>query len=463
MNSLSKEIFRAYDIRGIVGDQLNPQVANLIGRAIATKAVANGADRIAVGRDGRDSSPELAKAVADGICQAGLASIELGLTPTPAAYWGAFELAEGNGVVITGSHNPKEYNGIKIMLNGKPLAGDEIEQLYLLIAESRLSEGGVTGVRSQASIMEEYLDELLTGHKLSRPVKVVVDCGNGVTGPSAPLALERLGCEVLPLFTEVDGSFPNHHPDPANPANFETAIKLMREQNAEITIAFDGDGDRLGVALPDSGVIYPDRFLLALVQDFLRDKPGETVVFDVKCSRVLEKFITQNGGKPVMCRTGHSFVKQHMAEIGAKFGGELSGHIFFNEGRWRFDDALLAAVKLLSLVAATDSAESLFASLPNAPASPEYTIRLPENAPPPQKIVDNFVAIAKFSVEPEKLITIDGYRAEWQDGFGLVRASNTTPSLVARFEGDSQQSLTRIQNEFRENLQKLPTNLSLPF
>ncbi len=293
-------------------------------------------------------------------------------------------------------------------------------------------------------------------------MRIVVDCGNGATGPSAPQALERLGCEVLPLYEEVDGSFPNHHPDPAEPANLADAIELMHSSGAELALAFDGDGDRVGLCLPQSGIVYPDRLLMALARDFLLANPGESVVYDVKCTRLLKGFVAERGGKPVMCRTGHSFVKQKMAAIGAKLGGELSGHIFFNEGRWRFDDALLAAIKLVALAAGADSAEDLFAQIPSAPSTPELKAQLADGDPDPAELVEQFVASAKFASPPTQLVTLDGLRAEWSDGFGLLRASNTTRSLIMRFEGDTDQALHRIRNEFASNLHRIKSDLRLP-
>ena len=282
--------------------------------------------------------------------------------------------------MVTGSHNPIEYNGIKMMLGGSALAGDEIQQLYLLIAEDRLAarRGGPGEHGEDTRIMDSYRADLLAGRSLARPVKVVVDCGNGAAGPLAPAALADLGCEVVALHDEIDGTFPNHHPDPADPKNFADAIAAMAREQAEMAIAFDGDGDRIGVALPDSGIIYPDRLLMVLARDFLLANPGEKIVYDVKCSRLLADFISERGGRPVMCRTGHSFVKQEMERSGARLGGELSGHMFFYEGRWRFDDALLAAVKLAVLVAGDESASALFAQIPDAPASPEIKIDLPD-------------------------------------------------------------------------------------
>ena len=455
--NLAREIFRAYDVRGIVGEQLTDAAASLIGSALATKAMAAGVRRLAIGRDGRESSPSLARALAEGVNRTGLDTVDVGLCPTPGLYWAACELAEGNGAMITGSHNPVAYNGIKMMLGGSALAGDEIQQLYLLIAEQRLaaSRGGPGQHSEDFRIMDSYCADLLAGRSLARPVKVVVDCGNGAAGPLAPGALARLGCEVVALYDEVDGTFPNHHPDPADPKNFADAIAAMEREQAEMAIAFDGDGDRIGVALPGAGMIYPDRLLMALVRDFLLANPGEKIVYDVKCSRLLADFIAGRGGRPIMCRTGHSFVKQEMERSAARLGGELSGHMFFYEGRWRFDDALLAAVKLAVLVAGDESASALFAQIPDAPASPEIKIDLPAESPAPAELVEKLRACPGFATEPEKLITIDGLRAEWKDGFGLLRASNTTRSLIMRFEGDSEAALGRIRDEFSVRLQQL--------
>lgn len=325
--NIDPAIFRAYDIRGIIPDALDPEVAHLIGQAFATRAMSTGATKIVVGRDGRLSSEELAAALIDGIVETGLDTIDLGMVPTPSAYWAAFCLAGGNCAVITGSHNPKEYNGIKMLLDGQALSSEEIQGLRILISENRFSSRGAAGMRERNdNLMDAYTADLLAGHKLARPLKVVVDCGNGVMGPFAPLILRKLGCEVIELFCEVDGNFPNHHPDPSVPDNFAEAATACKQHQAEIALGFDGDGDRLGVWLPDSGIIFPDRLLMALAADLLHKQPGATILFDVKCSKHVGPYIAAKGGKPQLCRTGHSFMKRELIKTNSPLGGELSGH-----------------------------------------------------------------------------------------------------------------------------------------
>lgn len=458
---MAAEIFRAYDVRGKTGSQLSRKVLGEIGLALAAKAMAAGASVLAVGRDGRETSAEYAAALIGGINRAGLDALDLGLTPTPAAYWAALELADGNCAVVTGSHNPRDYNGVKMMVGGATLAGDEIQELRHLIEQDRCGDSASPGTRSSVPIMGRYLDDLLSGRDIARPVKVVVDCGNGATGPYAPQALRRLGCEVLALYDQVDGTFPGHHPDPTVPENMRDAAALMRETGAELALAFDGDGDRLGLMLPEAGFVYPDRILMALARAHLLTDAGGTVVYDVKCSRMVAPFVSAHGGKPLMCRTGHSFVKQMMAATGARFAGEMSGHFFFREGRWRFDDALLAAAKLLALVAAAGSAEELFATLPDSHATPEIRVLVPDEKSP-HDLVERLGREASLPGDP-KLVTIDGLRAEWAYGFGLVRASNTTPCLILRFEGDSQDTLSGIKESFRKILDDLDEELELNF
>lgn len=465
---ITPTIFRAYDIRGIVARDLNETAARLIGQALATQGKEAGVTCIAVGRDGRNSSPQLAAALCAGIHTAGVNTLDIGMVPTPVTYWAAHHAAGGSCAMITGSHNPKDYNGIKMMLAGTTLAGAQIQQLRELIDADNLADVGTVAAargsgQTDLSILAAYGDALVAGRHLKRPVKVVVDCGNGVTGVCAPDLLTRLGAEVIPLFTEVDGEFPNHHPDPADPANFAAASAALTEHNAELALAFDGDGDRLGIWLPTSGMMFPDRMLMLLARELLAQPQHAqaTVIYDVKCSNNLATFIRAHGGTPLMVRTGHSFVKRALAETGAPLAGELSGHFFFNEGDWKFDDGLLAAVKLLELVAASPSAEELCATVPDSWATPEYQVDLDATVDAPAVIatlatLDNFPGALELS-------TIDGVRAQWADGFGLVRASNTTPSLILRFEGHDAQACARIMDCYRACLRHALPETDLGF
>ena len=450
--SVAKEIFRAYDIRGVVPDTLNTTVAHAVGRALAVMAKGRDIRCIAVGRDGRDSSPDLAAALIAGLNSQDIATVDLGMLPTPVAYWAAATRVAGSCAVVTGSHNPRQYNGIKMTLAGAPIAGTEIDELYQLIQ---------TDHDHTTNSAAAYSEAVLAGRQLKRQVKIVVDCGNGVAGPFYPEILSKLGCDVVSLFQEVDGKFPNHHPDPADPANFTAATQALEQTGAELALAFDGDGDRLGVWLPGSGMFFPDRILMLLARDLLTRQPGATIVYDVKCSVNLAPFIIACGGQPHLCRTGHSFVKRELTQIGAPLGGELSGHFFFNEGDWRFDDALLAAVVLLELVAAAPSASELCASVPDSFATPEYKVNMPAGQSP-HDFVRALTQSSTFPGNP-KLVLVDGIRAEWPDGFGLVRASNTTPSLILRFEGLTAKARDRIKTDFRTIITTAGPDLTLSF
>ena len=458
---IDPSIFRAYDVRGRTPSQLNEQVARKIGQALATKALARGVAAIAIGRDGRETSPQLAAALIDGITSGGIDTLDFGMVPTPLAYWGAARHTKGSSAVVAGSHNPHGYNGIKCTLDGLPLAGAEIQELRQLIEEGRFATAGVAGSRERGEdVAAAYSAAVVAGHELKRPVKVVVDCGNGVAGPFYPEALRQLGCDVVEIFSEVDGSFPNHHPDPAVPANFAAAVELMAATKAEMVLAFDGDGDRLGVWLPASGILYPDRILMLLARQLLARRPHSEILYDVKCSLNVGRDIAAHGGKPSLCRTGHSFMKLALAESGAPLGGELSGHFFFNEGELAHDDALVAAARLLELAAAHDSASELGTSVPDSSATPEYTV--PLNGIGPHELVARLVARGGLAGDP-RINTLDGIRAEWEDGFGLVRASNTTASLIMRFEGFDEQARDLVIERFRALLRAELPELQLPF
>lgn len=454
-------IFRAYDIRGVVPGQLDEKAARQVGEALGGQAAAGGVPAIVVARDGRLSSPGLARALAAGLSSMGVEVLDAGMLATPIAYWAARQHAGGCSAVVTGSHNPKDYNGIKMTLHGLPLAGDEVKEIRAAIVRGPRPAARPAPVTPLEGVAARYADAVLRGPRLARPVKAVVDCGNGAAGPFYPAALRRLGCEVAEMFCEVDGTFPNHHPDPAVPKNFAAAVARMEEEGAELVLAFDGDGDRLGVWLPGDGIMFPDRVLMLLVRELLARRPGSDVVYDVKCTANLDPFIKELGGRPHIWLNGHSFMKKEIARLGAPLGGELSGHLYFNEDGWSFDDPLLAAVRLLRLVAAAPSARELFASVPDSCATPEYTVPMPAGADP-HAFVARLVAEQDLAGAP-RVLTIDGLRADWDDGFGLVRASNTTPSIVLRFEGKDPAARDRIRADFARLVAAADPAVELPF
>jgi phosphomannomutase len=456
--ALAPEIFRAYDIRGVVGRSLNPSVVNLLGKAIGTQALNHGHNAIVVGRDGRLSGPELVAALIDGLSSTGLTVINIGEVPTPMMYFTTFALGTGAGVELTGSHNPKDHNGMKIMLGGETLSGEAIQQLRKL-AESRQFAVGNGKVREQ-NMLSDYLDKITEDITLHRPMKVVIDCGNGVAGAVAPKLFKLLGCSVEPLFAEVNGHFPNHHPDPSDPENLDAMISLVRLQKADIGIAFDGDGDRLGVVDCQGRIIWPDRQMMLFAKDVLSRNPGSDIIYDVKCSNKLAEVITDNAGVPVMWKTGHSLIKAKLKESGAPLAGEMSGHIFFSERWFGFDDALYAAARLLEILSADSRATSeIFGELPDSVSTPELKIPMQEGQP--AQFMRTFLAKAKFS--DAKITTIDGLRADFMDGWGLIRASNTTACLVLRFDADTSEALDRIQRLFKEQLLAVDPDLMLPF
>ena len=460
--NLDESIFRAYDIRGKTPGQLNDNVANLVGKALGVKAIEKNIPTILVARDGRTTSPNLAKALIAGINSQGINTIDAGMIPTPLGYWEAAVSTNGSSVIITGSHNPQEYNGIKMTINASPLAGEEVQELKNIIIANKFTTTDEIGTNKEINTtVTNYTKDVLNRPKLSRAIKLVVDCGNGVAGPVYPKIFKEFGCEVIELYTDVDGTFPNHHPDPAVPENFNDAVKLMQDKNAELIMAFDGDGDRLGVWLPNKGIFFPDRILMLLAKQLLANEKNAKVLYDVKCSVNVASYVTNLGGQAQLCRTGHSFMKKEMAATNAPLGGELSGHIFFNEGNWKFDDPLLAAIKLLELIAAEDSAEELSIQVPDSIATPEYLVPMPNEASP-HDFVAKLVAKQTLPKEP-KIITIDGLRAEWENAFGLVRASNTTPSLILRFEGVDQAACEFAQSSFKYLIANIDVNINLPF
>jgi phosphomannomutase/phosphoglucomutase len=458
--AIERSIFRAYDIRGVVGNTLDASVAKMIGQAIGSAMQDQGLKEIVVGRDGRLSGQQMANALIEGLRSAGREVIDIGQAPTPLTYFAAFQLRTGSCVSVTGSHNPPDYNGFKIVLGGETLAGDAIQALYARIAEDRLYKPSSMGGLQQREVATEYIRRIAEDVQLERKLKVVVDAGNGVAGMLAPEVLEAIGCEVAPLFCEVDGTFPNHHPDPSDPKNLNDLIQMVQRLEADIGVAFDGDGDRLGVVTRAGEIIYPDRLLMLFAADVLERNPGACIVYDVKCTGHLAGHILRHGGSPLMWKTGHSLIKAKMKETGAELAGEMSGHFFFKERWYGFDDAIYAATRLLEILASRDeNADAVFAELPKGFSTPELQLQMAEGET--YAFVDKFRERAKF--EGARVATIDGVRADWPDGWGLVRASNTMPVLVMRFDADTPAALERIKNVFRKELLAVKPDLALPF
>lgn len=452
------EIFKAYDIRGIVDSALTPAVVTAIGRALGTEARARAQTAVAIGRDGRLSGPALSAALAQGLRAAGADVIDIGMAATPMGYFAAHHLGCGSVVMVTGSHNPPDYNGLKMVLGGVTLAGEEIQRLRARIERGDMAEGA--GRYRTADVREAYLARIASDVKLARPMRIAIDCGNGVAGASAPELFRRLGCAVTPLYCEVDGSFPNHHPDPSRPENLQELIATVRNSDAELGLAFDGDGDRLGVVTKGGNIIYPDRQLMLFAEDVLRRNPGAEIIYDVKCTRRLASWISERGGRPLMWKTGHSLVKAKMKERHAALAGEMSGHIFFGERWYGFDDAQYVGARLLEILSRAPDADAVLDALPDSVNTPELNWKLAEGEP--HRLIAGLQQSARFPGARE-IIMLDGLRAEYDDGFGLARASNTTPVIVLRFEGDTQAAIERIQAEFRAVLQAAKPGAELPF
>lgn len=451
--NIPKSIFRAYDIRGLVDTELNEEVAYKIGQALGYHALLQENKEIVVGYDGRPSSPRLAEAIQAGMHAVGCNSRDVGMVPTPVAYWAAWDRSNACCAMITGSHNPKEYNGVKMMLGGTTLADEYVMRIYDAIIEDDFTIDNTGKKIADTAAVDDYCERLVSTREVTRKIKVVVDCGNGVAGITALPVLEKFGVEVVPLFTDVDGDFPNHHPDPADLNNFAHAKEaLAQHPDAEIALAFDGDGDRLGVWLPDSGVVFPDRVLIAFIRHVFEKNPGQKVpiICDVKCSSRVPMEVHEHGGEPIIVRTGHSFVKDALIKHRAPLAGEFSGHFFFwHTAGWLFDDALYAAVLVLELAAKYASAEAFFATVEDFPCTPEIKIDLPAETDTKALIE----GMRREDYYPAALLMdVDGIRAQWDDGFGLVRASNTTTALILRFEGKDQEALERIQACFRNAL-----------
>jgi phosphomannomutase/phosphoglucomutase len=452
------EIFKAYDIRGIVGKTLTPAIVEAIGRAIGSEALARGKHSVVLGRDGRLSGPELLGALARGIAATGCNVIDIGCVPTPVVYFATFHLGTATGVAVTGSHNPPDYNGLKMVIAGETLSGESIQKLRQRILDNDFASG--SGHISQQDVRRAYLDRITGDVKLARKIRIAIDCGNGVAGELAPQLFRNLGCEVTELFCEIDGNFPNHHPDPSQPKNLVDLISEVKKGGYDVGLAFDGDGDRCGVIAPDGSVIWPDRQMVLYARDVLSRNPGGEIIYDVKCSRTLPVEISKAGGRATMWKTGHSLIKAKLKETGALLAGEMSGHIFFKERWYGFDDALYTAARLLELLARDPRAPlDIFHALPNTVNTPELNLKLAEGEH--FALIKELVARAHFP--DAKLTTIDGLRADFADGFGLVRASNTTPVLVFRFEGDDKPALERIQGQFKNLLNRVKPGLTLPF
>ena len=455
---LPKEIFKAYDIRGIVGKTLTPQIVEAIGHAIGSEALTRSQKTLAIGRDGRLSGPELSAALARGIRKSGVNVIDIGMVATPMLYFATYHLQTHSGVMITGSHNPPDYNGIKMVLGDETLSGESVQRLRTRIESNDLAQGG--GGYQQKNITDEYLNRITSDIKLGRPMKIVVDCGNGVAGAFAPRLYRNLGCDVEELFCQVDGTFPNHHPDPTQPENLKDVMRALKSGDAEIGLAFDGDGDRLGVVTRDGKIIYADRQLMLFAADMLARNPGAEIIFDVKCTRNLFSWIREHGGKPILWKTGHSLIKKKMRETGALLAGEMSGHIFFKERWYGFDDGLYAGARLLEYLSHLPDSNAALNNLPDSVNTPELHLQLQEGEN--YALIEKLQKTARFE-NAKDVITIDGLRVEYADGFGLARSSNTTPVIVLRFEADNQTALKRIQEDFRKVILAAKPDAVLPF
>ncbi len=463
---ISQSIFKAYDIRGVIGKTLDASVARSIGQAFGSEVRAQGGDAVVVARDGRLSGPDLIAALADGLRAAGVDVVDVGMVPTPVGYFAAsvpLPLASGERrvdscIVVTGSHNPPDYNGFKMVLRGAAIYGEQIQALYRRIVAQDYADG--SGSYQQHDVADAYLQRIVGDIKLARPLKIVVDTGNGVAGELAPRLFKALGCELVELFTEIDGNFPNHHPDPAHPENLQDVIRALKETDAEIGFAFDGDGDRLGVVTKDGQIIYPDRQMMLFAEEVLSRNPGAQIIYDVKCTRNLAPWIREKGGEPLMWKTGHSLVKAKLRETGAPLAGEMSGHVFFKDRWYGFDDGLYTGARLLEILARVADPSALLNGLPNAESTPELQLKLEEGEN--VALIERLRQDAKFEGADE-VITIDGLRVEYPDGFGLARSSNTTPVVVLRFEANSAEALERIKGEFRRALTAAKPDAKLPF
>ena len=449
-------IFKAYDIRGIVPSTINEDVAQALGQAFGSAALQKGETTVVVGRDGRLSGPMISAALIRGLLSSGVQVIDVGAVTTPMLYFAACTLA-ASGIQVTGSHNPKDYNGFKMVLAGRAIYGEDIQALKRVMSDESWNKPAAPGTVSQADVSQAYRDRIVSSIKLDRPMKIVIDSGNGIAGSSAPGIFRALGCEVIELFSEVDGNFPNHHPDPSKPENLRDLISALKTTGAELGLAFDGDGDRLGIVTRDGQNIYPDRQMMLFARDVLSRVPGGTIVFDVKCSQRLAPEITAAGGIPLMYKTGHSLIKAKMKELNSPLGGEMSGHIFFKERWYGFDDGTYAGARLLEIVSRSADASAVLNALPTSFSTPELNVACKEGEP--HAVVDALIKAVNFP-SPAQVNTIDGVRVDWPDGFGLIRASNTTPVLVLRFEGHTDAALQRIETDMLALLRSVKPDAS---
>jgi phosphomannomutase/phosphoglucomutase len=457
--NLPASIFRAYDVRGIVGQTLNAETAYWLGRAVGSESLAKGEPRVAVARDGRLSGPELLDALIRGLVDCGCQVSNLGMAPTPVLYFAAATLPGRSGIMITGSHNPPDYNGFKIVVAGDTLANEQITALKTRIDTGDLASG--QGSVETIDILPAYVEHIRNDVKLARPMKVVIDCGNGVGGVVAQELFEAIGCTVIPLFCDVDGTFPNHHPDPSHRENVEDLIERVRAEQADLGLAFDGDADRVGVITEQGNMVFADRLLMLFARDVLSRNPGAEVIYDVKCTRHVAAQVRSHGGQPRMWKTGHSLIKKKMRETGALLGGEMSGHLFLKERWFGFDDGLYNGARLLEILShEAQGADALFAAFPGDLATPEINVTVTDETK--FGIIQALQAESDWGTEAE-VATLDGVRVDYPRGWGLVRASNTTPVLVLRFEAENAEELARIQTLFRERLQRVAPELTLPF
>lgn len=456
--TITEDIFRAYDIRGIVETALTPDAVQQIGQAFATEALSQNQKTVVIGRDGRLSSPELAKRLSEGLRAGGCDVIDIGMVPTPVLYYATHKLKTGTGIMVTGSHNPPQYNGLKMLIAGNTLFGDSIKALYHSIIENKLNTG--EGEHSEQNIIPDYLDTIVNDIKLEKPLNIAVDCGNGVAGVLATELFTRLGCNVTELFCEVDGNFPNHHPDPSKPENLVDMQNAMKQDALDIGLAFDGDGDRVGILDDKQNILWADRQMMLYSADVLKRKPGALIIFDIKSTSNLGSYIKDLGGDPLMWKTGHSFIKAKMKETGAELAGEMSGHIFFKERWFGFDDGLYSAARMLEIISQRDeSTSTIFEALPDSFNTPELQIDFDEGEH--YKFMEKFLAQASF--DNAETVTIDGIRVNYAEGWGLIRPSNTTPCLVLRFEANDENTLNDIQNTFKKQLLAVDDGLKLPF
>jgi len=457
---IAASAFKAYDIRGVVPSPLSPEFARRLGAALALEAQRAGVRQVVVGRDGRLSGPDLSRALQAGLMAGGIDVLDVGMVPTPLVYYAANVSGTGSGVAITGSHNPPQYNGFKMMLGGTTLYGDAITALREPMVQNAGGDAATPGSRKEWDAVPEYLQRIVGDVKLARKMKIAVDAGNGVAGPVAVQLFKALGCDVVELYCDVDGTFPNHHPDPADPHNLEDLVRCLAETDCEIGLAFDGDGDRLGVVTKSGQIIWPDRQLILFARDVLSRNPGAEIIYDVKCSRYVAQEVKAAGGKPLMWKTGHSLVKAKLKETGAPLAGEMSGHIFFKERWYGFDDGLYTGARLLEIVSRSDNPSAVLEALPQAKSTPELKMETAEGEQ--FEVVKRLQQQGQFTGARE-VITIDGVRVEYADGFGLARPSNTTPVVVLRFEADDEAALARIQQDFRTQLLRVAPDAKLPF